>query len=78
MEYIKKILNKDSNLEELLLCFEEIKKEGNVAIIKFDGERKDNHYTLLISFPNCQRNMLRVDSSDLKGAMKNILNQYIS
>lgn len=78
MEYIKKILNKDSNLEELLMCFEAVRQNGDIAIIKFDGLRDKDFYTLMITFSNNERNMLRVDNSNLKEAMKNLLNQYIN
>ncbi|ALR31278.1 hypothetical protein ATE47_12425 [Chryseobacterium sp. IHB B 17019] len=78
MDYIKQVLSKDYNLEELLMCFETIKNNGDVAIIKFDGERNDDPYTLLISFPTSKREMLRIDGNDLKEAMRNILTQYIA
>lgn len=78
MDYIKQILQKDSNLEELIMCFEQIKKNRDIAIIKFDGEREHNPYTLMITFSNNHRDMLRIDSNNLKEAMKNILNQYIN
>ena len=78
MDYIKQVISKDSSLEELLMCFEAIKENRDVAIIKFDGEREYDHYTLLISFPNKKRDMLRVDSNNLKEGMQNILKEYIS
>jgi len=78
MDYIKQVLSKDYNLEDLLMCFEAVKKNGDVAIIKFDGEREDDPYTLLISFPTSKREMLRIDGDDLKEAMVNILTQYIN
>jgi REP element-mobilizing transposase RayT len=78
MNYIKQILDKDSNVEELIMCFEKIKENKDVAIIKFDGERQNNFYTIMITFPNNRREMLRIDGNDLKEAMRNILTQYIN
>ncbi|MCE3074659.1 hypothetical protein [Chryseobacterium gwangjuense] len=78
MNYIEQVLNEDFALEDLLMCFETIKENGDVAIIKFDGKRDNNPYTLLISFSNGKRPMLRIDSNNLKEAMQNILKQYIA
>ena len=40
MVEIKKILEKQSvSFDDLLACFEQIKENGDVAVIKFDGER---------------------------------------
>lgn len=78
MDYIKQILSKDSNLEELLMCFEVIKDNKDVAVIKFDGERVNNSYTLMVMFSNQSRQMLRIDSNNLKEGMQNILKEYIA
>lgn len=78
MDYIKQVLNKDSNLEELLMCFEVIKDNKDVVVIKFDGERVINPYTLMVMFSNQSRQMLRIDSNNLKEGMQNILKEYIS
>ncbi|WBV61109.1 hypothetical protein PFY12_03065 [Chryseobacterium camelliae] len=52
MDYIKLVLSKDSDLEDLLMCFETVKENGDVAVIKFDGGRESDPYTLFISFPD--------------------------
>ena len=78
MKYIKEIIEKDSpTLEELLSCFEKIKLNGNVVVIKLDGERVTDEYTVFISFPKINREMLRVDDNDLKIALLKVLNLYL-
>lgn len=78
MENIKKIVVKNNpTFEELIFCFEEIRANGDVAVIKFDGERQDNWYTVFVSFPNNTRSMIRSDESDLKKALLKVLIKYI-
>lgn len=78
MENIKKIVFKNHHtFEELIFCFEEIRANGNVAVIKFDGERQDNWYTVFVSFPDNKRSMIRSDESDLKKALLNVLVKYV-
>lgn len=77
MEYIKEVLgNKEQTIDNLIACVEKIKENGNVVVIKFDGERLENGYTIFISFPNNEREMIRTDQSDLKIALIEILKQY--
>lgn len=78
MNEIKQALSKDADLEDLLMCFETVKENGDVAVIKWDGGRESDPYTLFISFPDGKRPMLRIDSNNLKEAMQNILRQYIA
>jgi len=79
MNYIKEIIEKDnSTLEELINCFELVKENGDIAIIKFDGERKENVYTVFISFPPIkEREMIRADESNLRKALLKVLAVYI-
>ncbi|WHT39830.1 hypothetical protein QNH98_03910 [Myroides sp. mNGS23_01] len=67
MNFIKDVIEKPENsFEELIACLERIKLMGNVVVIKFDGEREKDSYTVFVSFPNGEREMIRVDGSDLK------------
>lgn len=76
--FIKTVVEKqNSSLDELIECFEQIKTNGEVAVIKFDGERKRDGYTVFISFPNNKREMIRADDSDLKRALIIVLTKYI-
>ncbi|WP_118973850.1 hypothetical protein [Taibaiella koreensis] len=78
MNIIKRTIEKPNpSFEELILCFEEIRTNGDVAVIKFDGERDKDEYTVFVSFPRNKREMIRVDGSDLKGTLKKILAEYI-
>jgi len=78
MEYIKKVLaGKELTIDNLIVCVQKIKEEGNVVVIKFDGERIENGYTIFITFPNNEREMIRTDQNDLKNALIEILKQYL-
>lgn len=78
MDLIKRIIEKqDPSFEDLINCFERIKSYGEVAVIKFDGERDRYEYTVFVSFPDKKREMIRVDESDLKRALVKVLTKYI-
>ncbi|MVN79211.1 hypothetical protein GO988_23005 [Hymenobacter sp. HMF4947] len=79
MELISRILD-DSNvtIEALIHCFELVKQNGDVAVIKFDGERTLEPYTIFITFPLAkQRGMIRVEENDLKTGLLKALTEYI-
>ncbi len=80
MVEIKKILEKQpASFDDLLACFEQVKENGDVAVIKFDGERIENQYTVFISSSqNDNKSMIRADSDDLKDALSRVLKNYIS
>lgn len=79
MQSIRKVLNKESyTFDELINCLEDIKNEGDVVIIKLDGEREDNQNTIMITFPNSNREIIRHDGSDLKKSIQKALLDYIS
>lgn len=78
MKFIKEIIEKQNpSLEELISCFEKIKLNGDVAVIKFDGERESNEYTVFVSFPKGKREMIRADESNLKVALLKVLTKYV-
>jgi len=76
---IKEILNKENqSIEELISCFEEIKRNGDIAVIKFDGERHNSGYTVFVSFSEIKkREMIRTDEDDLKKALITVLSHYV-
>lgn len=77
MDIIKKVLaTQDSSLMDLINCFEQIKTKGEVVVIKFDGERLENGYTVFISFPDNKRSLIRADENDLKKAILKVLTKY--
>ena len=79
MKEIKQVLESQSaSIESLLNCFEQVKNDGNVAVIKFDGERSEMQYTVFISFPQKKDEpILRADRSSLTEALKDVLKSYI-
>lgn len=79
MNYIKKVLEKDNvSIEELISCFEMVKQNGDVVVIKFDGERKENYYTVFITFPLAKKKeMIRADENNLQMALMKTLSEYI-
>lgn len=79
MNYIREILEKKyPSLEELISCFELVKKDGNIAIIKFDGERVENGYTIFITFPVIRkREMIRADENNLATGLVKVLTGYL-
>lgn len=78
MNFIKEIIEKEnSSFEELIDCFEKIKVNGEVIVIKLDGEREIDNYTVFISFPNNKREMIRADENNLKKALVKVLAKYI-
>lgn len=69
--------NENSSLEKFMECMEKIKEQGNVVVIKLDGERDLNQYTIFISFPNDpSKKMIRADTSTLLNGLKIVLKSY--
>ncbi|SHG93431.1 hypothetical protein SAMN04488522_108279 [Pedobacter caeni] len=65
-------------MEELLNCFEQVKNKGDIALIKFDGQRNEDEYTVLIAFPEIKkREMIRADESSLRIALIKVLTEYV-
>ncbi len=79
MKYISEILKKTNpSFEDLINCLEIIKKEGDVSVIKFDGARTDNSYTVFVTFAiNKNKEIIRADENDLKRAIIKVLSEYI-
>lgn len=79
MKNILETLKKQSpSIEELINCFKQVRKNGDVAVIKLDGERSSNEYTVFISFPLAKKKeMIRADESDLEAAMIKVLTKYV-
>ncbi|MDV7699528.1 hypothetical protein N6B72_21665 [Chryseobacterium soli] len=76
---IKKILEKEnSTIEELFDCIEQVKKNGDVMVIKLDGMRVDKQYTVFITFPiEKKKEMIRYDEDNLRKAIINTLTFYV-
>jgi hypothetical protein len=79
MKHIEDILDSGFHSpEDLISCLEYIKNKGDVCIIKMDGQRLKDKYTLLILFKNENKEMIRVDDDNLISALIEILRLYIS
>lgn len=75
---IKEILQKKNpSVEALISCFEKVRQHGNVGVIKFDGERAQAAYTVFISFPGKETQLIRADEDELKNALTNVLTVYV-
>lgn len=73
------IEKEDIKIEELLAYIEQVKRDGNVVVLKFDGERTEHAYTAFISFPMVQnKEMIRVDGETLQSTLIGLLKKYIS
>jgi hypothetical protein len=79
MDYIKQILKSENpSIEDYINCLEQVKRNGDIAVIKFDGERSENQYTIFISFPIIKkREMIRADENDLKLGLAKVITKYI-
>ena len=65
-------------LESLMRCVEMVKQNGDIVVLKLDGERKENHYTAFITFPlSKKKEMIRADKSTLEEALLKILTVYL-
>ncbi len=78
-ETIQNLLQKDDiTIQELLECVEEIKEQGNTVVVKLDGGRQSNQYTIFITFPVQQnKKMIRADTSTLISGLKAVLRLYV-
>lgn len=78
MESIKDVISRSYTVGELFSCFELVKKNGDVAVIKFDGERATRQYTVFITFPASRsKEMIRADEDTIDAALLKVLKQYI-
>lgn len=77
---IQNALERDQiDVIELIACLERLKEEGNVVVIKLDGERQEKQYTVFISFPvKLNLQMIRADEGSLIIALKKVLKQYMT
>jgi hypothetical protein len=58
----------ENSLNDLFEEIEQIKNNGDLVFIKFDGERESNKITLVIDFSkkSINRNQIRLNGDDLK------------
>ena len=76
---IETLKHENPTIEDLLTCFDMVLQDGNVAMIKFDGERMEKSYTVMISFPGKKQNLglIRNDGDNLKVMLTEVLQKYV-
>jgi len=79
MDRIRRILEEPTpSLTELINCFEIVKENGDIAVIKFDGARLEKWYTVFITFPiSKDKEIIRADEDHLENALIKVLTKYI-
>jgi|GEM_PF-2519180 len=78
-EILREIIDKPIEmvtLEALMNCFEVIKDNGDIGLIKFDGLRESSHYTVVVTIPSLDNTHIRMDDSSLKNAVIKVLVKY--
>lgn len=78
-EILKRIINKPIDtvtLDDLMNCFELIKDDGDIAMIKFDGPREIDHYTVVFIIQSLREGSVRIDDASLKSAAMKALTRY--
>ena len=72
-------LNEETSLEDLFLFADFIKDRGHLVFVKLDGERNENHYTVIIGYPvNISREIHKYEGDNLnKGFYQCIVEYFI-
>lgn len=66
-----------NKIEDLLLDVERIKEEGNVLMIKFDGERDIEKITVVIASPDPKKQeVIRHNGDKLEVVLNNAIIEY--
>lgn len=79
MEAIKRLVSQGQRLtgEQIIDIITEIGRSGDIIIVKNDGLRVINNYTVIITSANNKFDSIRCDSDDLSDAIKNALEKYL-
>lgn len=71
--------NDNVTIKELFDYTELIKKNGDLFFLKIDGEREENHLTIIISFPpGKNKEQIRFDGHELESLLRKALGSYFS
>ncbi|NVJ90934.1 MAG: hypothetical protein HWE34_04715 [Methylocystaceae bacterium] len=65
-----------NTFEHFHIFLEKIKRDGNIAIIKMDGLRKEKCITCLVSYPQSPESALRIESDSLEEVVKDLSAAY--
>lgn len=67
------------SLDELFKLVDDIRKKGYLFFIKIDGEREENHITIIISDPkNLSKEQIRFDGEYLDEVMIKAVSKFFS
>lgn len=67
------------SLDELFKLVDDIRKKGYLFFIKIDGEREENHITIIISDPkNLSKEQIRFDGQHLDKVMIKAISKFFS
>ena len=70
-------LNEETSLDDLFLFADFIKDRGHLVFVKLDGERNENHYTVIIAYPvNISRELHKYEGNDLKKGLCMCIIEY--
>lgn len=65
--------------EEQINILERVKDDGNIVLIKFDGERTENQVTVAIDFPPLSgKETIRLEGNDLNILLDRLIKIYKS
>ena len=71
--------NQTNSLDQFMPILSKIREDSSVVVIKLDGERSDDIYTLLISGEKLGADgYIRIDTSDLESGLAFICVKYAS
>lgn len=63
-------------LNSALLLIAKIQEEGATFLLKIDGERESNYFTLMISGGRLGNDYLKQETSDLEAGLTNLVSEY--
>ena len=70
--------NVELTCEQMLFAFQKIGDEGDVVLMKHDGERSDNRFTVVILSPSRRFDSIRLDAESLSAAFAGCLREYFT
>ena len=79
MKEIKILVDQDQQLtgDQIINIIAEIGRAGDIIIVKNDGLRLADNYTVVITSGTNKFDSIRYDSNDLDIALKNALRRYL-
>lgn len=76
ISYIKSVSH--ISMLEVMECFDLVRKRGDVFVVKVDGERDSDQYTVFINRIGKAPAMLRADGDNLEGLVLDVTKKYLA